>query len=142
MDEGNATFETAAPTWAAFDAAKLTGHRFVALAPGSRRVCGWIAVGKVSERPCYAGVVEHSVYVAPEARGLGVAQALLEVLIASTEAAGIWSIQAGIFPENTASVALHLRAGFRIIGTRERVGRHHGVWRDVQLLERRSPLVD
>lgn len=142
IDEGNATFETAAPTWAAFDAAKLTGHRFVALAPGSRRVCGWIAVGKVSERPCYAGVVEHSVYVAPEARGLGVAQALLEVLIASTEAAGIWSIQAGIFPENTASVALHLRAGFRTIGTRERVGRHHGVWRDVQLLERRSPLVD
>jgi len=89
----------------------------------------------------YAGVVEHSVYVDPVAQGRGVGGALLDALIASTEKAGVWTIQSGIFPENTASLALHARAGFRVIGTRERVGRHHGVRRDVVLLERRSPTV-
>ncbi|MFE3582631.1 GNAT family N-acetyltransferase [Streptomyces vinaceus] len=141
IDEGNATFETQAPDWAAFDKAKMPGHRFVALADDGGRVLGWIAASTVSDRCAYAGVVEHSVYVHPEARGLGVARALLDALIASTEAAGIWTIQSGIFPENTASLALHARAGFRIIGTRERIGRHHGVWRDVILLERRSPVL-
>ncbi|GIG63032.1 hypothetical protein Lfu02_74040 [Longispora fulva] len=91
-----------------------------------------------SARAVYAGVVEHGVYVHPAARGLGVGSALLAALVASTEAAGIWTIQSGIFPENAASLALHHRAGFRVIGTRERVGRHHGRWRDVVLLERRS----
>ncbi|MFB7270957.1 GNAT family N-acetyltransferase [Streptomyces sp. NPDC056244] len=142
IDEGNATFETAAPSWEAFDTGKLPEHRFVALAPDGRRVLGWVAVSRVSERAAYAGVVEHSVYVDPEARGRGVARTLLDALITSTEAAGIWTIQSGIFPENTASLALHRRAGFRIIGTRERVGRHHGTWRDVLLIEHRSPVVD
>lgn len=102
---------------------------------------GWVAVSPTSARPVYAGVVEHSVYVDPAARGRGVAALLLDALIAATEAAGIWTIQSGIFPENTASLALHRRAGFRVVGTRERVGRHHGRWRDVVLLERRSPVV-
>ncbi|MEZ0092033.1 N-acetyltransferase family protein [Streptacidiphilus sp. EB129] len=140
ISEGNATFETAAPDWASFDAAKLPDHRLVALATDGR-VLGWAAVTQVSDRCAYAGVVEHSVYVHPAARGLGVGAALLEALISSTEEAGIWTIQSGIFPENTASLALHRRAGFRVIGTRERIGRHHGVWRDVVLMERRSPTI-
>ncbi|BFV60083.1 GNAT family N-acetyltransferase [Kitasatospora sp. CMC57] len=140
IDEGNATFETAAPTWEAFDAARLPGHRHVALGAGGE-VLGWTAVGAVSARPAYAGVVEHSVYVRPDARGRGIARSLLNALIASTEAAGIWTIQSGVFPENAASLALHAGVGFRVIGTRERVARHHGVWRDVLLIERRSPVV-
>ncbi|MCY0929345.1 GNAT family N-acetyltransferase [Streptomyces sp. H27-H1] len=140
IDEGNATFETAAPTWAAFDSARLPEHRFAALGE-DLKVLGWVAAGRVSDRCAYAGVVEHSVYVHPGARGRGVARALLDELIASTEAAGIWTIQSGIFPQNGPSLALHQRAGFRVIGTRERVGRHHGVWRDVVLLERRSPSI-
>ncbi|KOU13809.1 phosphinothricin acetyltransferase [Streptomyces sp. WM6372] len=142
IDAGNATFETSAPTWEAFDAAKLPGHRLAALDDGSGRVLGWAAVVPVSDRCAYAGVVEHSVYVHPAAQGRGVGLALLDALLASTDAAGIWTVQSGIFPENTASLALHRRAGFRIIGTRERIGRHHGRWRDVVLVERRSPTVD
>lgn len=141
IDEGDATFETAAPAWAAFDAGKLPGHRFVALDDAHALVLGWVAASPVSARPAYAGVVEHSVYVHPDARGRGVAGALLGALIASTEAAGIWTIQSGIFPENTASLAVHARAGFRVIGRRERIGRHRGIWRDVVLIERRSPTV-
>ncbi|WP_033346941.1 GNAT family N-acetyltransferase [Kitasatospora aureofaciens] len=141
IDEGNATFETQAPTWAAFDAAKLPDHRLVALDTDNRAL-GWAAVTAVSDRCAYAGVVEHSVYVHPKARGRGVGAALLDALIASTEAAGVWTIQSGIFPENTASLALHARVGFRVIGTRERIGRHHGTWRDVTLVERRSPSVN
>ncbi|WP_247745600.1 GNAT family N-acetyltransferase [Streptomyces oryzae] len=140
IEEGNATFETGAPTWDDFDAAKLPEHRFVALDEAGT-VLGWIAASKVSDRCAYAGVVEHSVYVHPDARGRGIASGLLKALIESTEAAGIWTIQSGIFPENTASIALHQRAGFRVIGTRERIGRHHGRWRDVVLLERRSPAI-
>ncbi|MFF0273100.1 GNAT family N-acetyltransferase [Streptomyces sp. NPDC094447] len=141
IDEGDATFETRAPDWAAFDGSRLPGHRFVAV-DDDGTVAGWVAAGAVSDRCAYAGVVEHSVYVHPDARGRGVARALLDGLITSTEAAGIWTIQSGVFPENTASLALHARAGFRVVGTRERIGRHHGIWRDVVLLERRSPLVD
>ncbi|MFD7414138.1 GNAT family N-acetyltransferase [Kitasatospora purpeofusca] len=141
IDGGDATFETAAPSWEAFDTARLPGHRFVAV-EGDGRVLGWVAASRVSDRCAYAGVVEHSVYVHPDARGRGVAGLLLEALIVSTEAAGIWTIQSGVFPENTASLALHARAGFRVIGTRERIGRHHGRWRDVVLIERRSPVVD
>ncbi|MGW7451857.1 N-acetyltransferase family protein [Streptomyces sp. NPDC054787] len=140
IDEGQATFETTAPTWEAFDAGRLPQHRFVALGEDGA-VLGWVAASAVSDRCAYAGVVEHSVYVHPAARGRGVASALLTALIDSTEAAGIWTIQSGVFPENRASLALHQRAGFRIIGTRERIGRHHGVWRDVVLLERRSPRI-
>ncbi|MEI7032201.1 N-acetyltransferase family protein [Streptomyces pratensis] len=137
IDEGDATFETTAPTWAEFDAARLPEHRFVALDPAGG-VSGWVAASRVSGRCVYAGVVEHSVYVRPEARGRGVASALLAALIDSTEAAGIWTIQSGIFPENTASLAVHERAGFRVIGVRERIGLHHGRWRDTVLVERRS----
>ncbi|WP_282695442.1 GNAT family N-acetyltransferase [Streptomyces sp. CC208A] len=141
IDEGNATFETTAPTWEQFDAAKLPGHRFAAL-DETGRVLGWVAASKASDRCAYAGVVEHSVYVHPDARGRGIASSLLKALIDSTEAAGIWTVQSGIFPENAASLAVHERAGFRAIGTRERIGRHHGVWRDVVLVERRSPHID
>ena len=141
IDEGDATFETAAPDWSGFDAGRLPEHRWVALDGEAGPVLGWVAVSAVSSRPVYAGVVEHSVYVHPDARGRGVGGRLLDTLIASTEAAGVWTLQSGIFPENTASLALHARRGFRTIGTRERVARHHGVWRDVVLLERRSPVV-
>jgi L-amino acid N-acyltransferase YncA len=134
---GNATFETEPPDWARFTASRLPEHRFVALdADGT--ILGWIACSPVSDRCVYAGVVEHSVYVHPDARGHGVGRTLLDALIGSTEAAGIWTIQSGIFPENTASLALHTACGFRTVGTRERVGRHHGTWRDVVLVERRS----
>ncbi|MEU2100432.1 N-acetyltransferase family protein [Streptomyces globisporus] len=140
VDEGNATFETTAPEWETFDAAKLPAHRFAAV-EGNGKVLGWVAASRVTDRCAYAGVVEHSVYVHPAARGRGVASTLLRALIESTERAGIWTIQSGVFPENAASLAVHERAGFRVIGTRERIGRHHGVWRDVVLLERRSPAI-
>ncbi|WP_418961572.1 N-acetyltransferase family protein [Streptomyces tritici] len=140
IDEGDATFETTAPTWAEFDAAKLPEHRFAAV-DETGRVLGWVAATAVSDRCVYAGVVEHSVYVHPDARGRGVASALLKALVDSTEAAGIWTIQSGIFPENAASLAVHERAGFRVIGRRERIGRHHGRWRDTVLVERRSSTV-
>ena len=139
IEEGNATFETYAPDWAAFTADRLPGHRFVAAAAG--HVAGWVAASAISGRCVYAGVVEHSVYVYPGARGRGIGRQLLDTLIASTEAAGIWTIQSGIFPENAASMALHRAAGFRVVGTRERIGQHHGRWRDVVLIERRSPVV-
>ncbi|NES26474.1 GNAT family N-acetyltransferase [Micromonospora terminaliae] len=141
LDAGDASFETTAPTWPAFDATRLPEHRFVAV-DGDGSVIGWVAVSPTSTRAVYAGVVEHSVYVSPAAQGRGAGRLLLDALIASTEAAGVWTIQSGVFPENTASLALHRRAGFRVVGTRERIGLHHGRWRDVVLLERRSPAVD
>ena len=140
IDGGDATFETAAPTWERFTAGRLPGHRFVAV-DRAGSVLGWVACSAVSDRCVYAGVVEHSAYVHPDARGRGVGRALMDALIASTESAGIWTIQSGIFPENAASLALHAAAGFRTVGTRERVGRHHGRWRDVVLIERRSPAI-
>ncbi|WSA12638.1 GNAT family N-acetyltransferase [Micromonospora sp. NBC_01813] len=141
LDTGLASFETTAPAWAAFDAGRLPQHRWVAT-DDDGAVLGWAAVSPVSARPVYAGVVEHSVYVSPAARGRRVGTRLLDALISSTEAAGIWTVQAGIFPENSASLALHARAGFRTVGTRQRIGRRDGRWRDVVLLERRSPVVD
>jgi L-amino acid N-acyltransferase YncA len=151
MDGGDASFETTAPSWDGFDAARLPDHRFVAVETavkgaddGGGAVLGWVAVTRVSDRRVYAGVVEHSVYVDPTARGRRVGRALLEALIASTEAAGIWTIQSGIFPENAVSLALHHAVGFRTVGVRERLGRHAargGAWRDVVLVERRSPAV-
>ena len=138
LDSGLASFETAAPDWDAFDAARLPLHRYVAVAAGTGRVLGWVAVSPVSGRCVYAGVVEHSVYVDPACRRGGIGAALLAALIGSAEAAGIWTIQSGVFPENTASLRLHENAGFRVVGTRERIGRHYGRWRDVVFLERRS----
>jgi len=138
LDGGEASFEIRAPAWEVFDATRLPGHRHVAADDASAEVLGWAAACAVSGRCVYRGVVEHSLYVAPAARGRGVGTALLRALISSTEAAGIWTIQSGIFPENAASLRLHERAGFRVVGIRERLGRHHGRWRDVLLLERRS----
>ncbi len=138
LDGGQASFETQAPSWAVFDAARLPDHRHVAVDGATGQVLGWVAASAVSSRPVYAGVIEHSVYVDPATRGRGIGSALLAALIASSEAAGIWTIQSGVFPENDASLRLHGQAGFRVVGTRERVGRHHGVWRDTVLIERRS----
>ena len=132
---GNATFETVVPPWDRWDAAHLADHRLVARRGAD--VVGWIAASPVSSRCVYAGVVEHSVYVAGRAQRAGVGRRLVQELIASTEAAGIWTIETGIFPENTASLRLHQGCGFRIVGTRTRLGRRDGVWRDVVLLERR-----
>ena len=134
---GNATFETEAPSWDDWDRSHLEGHRLVALQDD--KIVGWAALSPVSERCVYAGVAENSVYVAADAQGRGVGRALLEELIAGAERDGIWTIQTGIFPENEASIELHQRCGFRVVGTRERIGQHHGVWRDVVFMERRSP---
>lgn len=141
LDTGDASFEVTAPDWTAFDATRLPAPRLVAM-DRTDRVLGWAAVAPVSSRPVYAGVVEHSVYVDSTARGAGVGRLLLDALIAAADSAGIWTIQSGVFPENRASLALHQRAGFRTVGVRQRIGRHHGRWRDVILLERRSPVVN
>ena len=135
-----ATFETEVPTWEAWDESHLAEHRLVATEEGA--VLGFAAVTAVSGRCVYGGVVENSVYVATAAQGRGVGRALLAALVASTEAAGIWTIQSGIFPENAASLRLHESLGFRVVGRRERLGKLDGEWRDVLLLERRSPVVD
>ena len=132
----NATFETEVPSWDDWDAAHLAGHRLVAVAEGE--VVGWIALGAVSERACYRGVAEVSAYVAQEARGQGIGAALLAEMIESAEAAGIWTLETGVFPENARSLALLKRFGFREVGIRERISQLDGVWRDVVLMERRS----
>ncbi|HEX4223606.1 MAG TPA: GNAT family N-acetyltransferase [Pseudonocardiaceae bacterium] len=137
LDSGNASFETTAPDWATWDRAHLPVHRFVAL-DDEGAVVGWVAASPVSSRCAYAGVLEHSVYVDRVHRGHGIGRALLNTYVAATEAAGIWMLQSGIFPENLGSLALHGSAGFRVVGRRERIGRHHGVWRDVILIERRN----
>jgi phosphinothricin acetyltransferase len=136
---GDATFETALPDWEGWDAAHLAQHRLVARHDG--RVVGWIALAPVSDRCAYAGVAEDSIYVAPDAQGRGVGRALLAAVVASAERDGIWTVQTGIFPENQASVRLHQACGFRVVGVRERLGQLHGRWRDVLLLERRSPAI-
>jgi L-amino acid N-acyltransferase YncA len=136
---GNATFETEIPSWEAWDAGHLTEHRFVGVESG--RVVGWIALASVSARACYAGVAEVSAYVAADARGEGVGGELLAALISSSEQGGIWTLQTGVFPENEGSFRLLRRFGFRVVGTHERIGRLHGVWRDVVLVERRSEVV-
>jgi L-amino acid N-acyltransferase YncA len=136
LDAGNASFETTAPPWSQWDASHLPLHRFVATVGGD--VVGWVATALVSSRAVYAGVLEESVYVSAVAHGQGVGRALLDRLVESSESAGVWTLQAGIFPENAASLALHRSAGFRVVGRRERVGRMNGTWRDVLLVERRS----
>jgi phosphinothricin acetyltransferase len=133
---GNATFQSDPPTWDEWDRGHLSAHRFVDV--DGEQVLGWVAISPTSARAVYAGVVEESVYIAPSAQGRGVGRRLLTAVIESTEHAGIWTIETGIFPENTASLALHERLGFRRVGVRERLGRQGDRWRDVVLLERRS----
>lgn len=133
---GHATFQLAAPPWPEWDKSHLPSCRLVA--KFERQVIGWAALSPVSGRCVYSGVAEVSVYVAEAARGTGIGTKLLAKLIAESEEENIWTLQAGIFPENKVSLMLHIRAGFRIVGIRERLGSMDGHWRDVVLLERRS----
>jgi L-amino acid N-acyltransferase YncA len=137
---GQATFETRAPSWAKWDSAHLPAPRLVATS--AEHVVGWAAVSPVSSRTVYAGVAEVSVYVRNESRGKGVGRGLLESLVVDSERNAIWTLQASIFPENIASMALHKSCGFREVGRRERIGKMNGVWRDTILLERRSKVVE
>lgn len=132
---GDATFETTVPAWEEWDARHLPEHRFVAELDGE--IAGWIAVVPYSSRAAYRGVGEESVYVAERARGRGVGRALLSTLIESARTGGLWTLQAGVFPENAGSLALHRALGFREVGVRERIGQLNGAWRDVVLLELR-----
>lgn len=136
---GQATFQTTAPGWDQWDEGHFTHSRLVALIEGE--VVGWAALSPVSSRPHYAGVAEVSVYVAHGARGKKVGSALLTELIHQSEAAGIWTLQSSIFPENVASVRLHESHGFRLMGRRERIAQQNGVWRDTIIMERRSQTV-
>jgi L-amino acid N-acyltransferase YncA len=135
---GQATFETAPPTWEAWNASHLDAPRLVAC--DEARVVGWAALSPVSSRCVYGGVAEVSVYVSTASRRRGIGMLLLAHLIRESEGRGIWTLQAGIFPENGASVAIHRKAGFTEVGRRERIGKLQGRWRDVLLLERRSPI--
>jgi L-amino acid N-acyltransferase YncA len=132
---GNATFETEVPERRTLDRVWLPEHRWVAEIDG--RVVGWAAAKPVSDRPAYAGVAESSVYVGDGHRGRGVGKALVHRQVTAADGAGLWTLQASIFPENRAGIALHRSAGFRTLGMRERIGRHHGVWRDTVFMERR-----
>lgn len=134
--EGNSTFETEAPSWEAWDEAHHKTPRLV-MRDGDR-VLGWAALSPVSKRRVYSGVAEVTIYVTQSARGKGIGRALLEALIEESERAGIWTLQASIFPENVASIDLHLKCGFREVGKRDRIAMLHGVWRDTILFERRS----
>jgi L-amino acid N-acyltransferase YncA len=136
---GLASFETEVPSWEAWDAAHLERHRLVATVLDE--VVGWAALAPVSTRHSYRGVAENSVYVAADHQGRGVGRLLLEALVRHAERAGIWTIQTSVFPENRASISLHLRCGFRIVGVRERIARRDGIWRDTLFLERRSERV-
>jgi phosphinothricin acetyltransferase len=136
---GNATFETTVPAWDDWDARHTTDCRLAARVDGI--VVGWAALSPVSRRDAYRGVAEVSVYVARDAQGKGVGRTLLEGLIAAAEHAGYWTLQASVFPENVATLRLHARCGFREVGRRERIARHHGRWRDTLLLERRSSVI-
>ncbi|MDT7540615.1 MAG: hypothetical protein QOE33_519 [Acidobacteriota bacterium] len=136
---GDATFETDAPEFDAWDAAHLRACRLVARMGGE--VAGWAALSPVSSRCVYGGVAEVSVYVGEKFRGRGVGRALLSTLVEESERAGLWTLQAGVLAENAASIKLHERCGFRVVGERERLGKLKGVWRDVVLLERRSAIV-
>ena len=134
------TFEETVPSWEQFDERYLAAPRLVARA--DRGVLGWATLAPVSQRDCYRGVAENSVYVAAAARGRGVGRALLEELVRRADAAGIWTVQAHMFADNTGSRALHESCEFRLVGIRHRLARKHGVWRDTALLERRSPSLD
>jgi L-amino acid N-acyltransferase YncA len=133
---GLASFETELPSWEAWDAGHLAEPRLVATVYDE--VVGWAALSPISSRRCYRGVAENSVYVATGHRGFGVGRLLLDALVRQAERAGIWTVQTSVFPENRASVGLHLRCGFRIVGVHERRAKRDGLWRDTLLLERRS----
>lgn len=135
---GLATFETTAPSWEEWDATRLPHSRLIAR---DRQALGWAALSPVSRRPCYVGVAEVAIYVAAAARGRGIGSALLQALIESSEANGIWTLQGATISENATSLALQLKCGFRIIGRRERIGKLAGVWHDTILTERRSTKV-
>ena len=137
---GNATFTTTAPSWAEWDRSHLASCRLVAV-DSAGTVRGWAALSPVSSRCVYEGVAEVSIYIAAEARGQGVGRQLLGALVAASEAQGLWTLQASLFPENTASLRLHEAQGFRQLGRRERIAQLAGVWRDTLLLERRSAVV-
>ncbi|MGF6924675.1 L-amino acid N-acyltransferase YncA [Chitinophaga sp. W2I13] len=139
ISTGNATFQTAAPSWEEWDQSHLKNCRLVATE--DNRVLGWAALTPVSSRCVYAGVAEVSVYVAPNAQGKGIGKALLQTLIEQSEENKLWTLQAGIFPENTGSIKIHEACGFRIVGRRERIGKMGDTWRDTLLLERRSKKV-
>ena len=136
---GNATFQTSAPSWDEWDSSHLADCRIVVEADGM--VAGWAALTPVSSRCVYAGVAEVSVYVDPAFSGKGIGLALLDRLVNLSEAEGIWTLQAGIFPENIASLRIHEKTGFRTLGVREKIGKQGGVWRDTVLLERRSKII-
>src|SRR5882757_9000228 len=136
---GNASFQTSAPSWEEWDAAHLKHSRLVFLQ--DCQVKGWAALTPVSSRCVYAGVAEVSIYIDAVSRGKGVGKALLQALITESETNGLWTLQAGIFPENTASLRLHEKCGFRLIGTREKIGQMNGIWRDTVQLERRSKTI-
>jgi L-amino acid N-acyltransferase YncA len=136
---GNATFEQSAPEWKGWNERHLPSCRLVARVDG--RIVGWAALSPVSSRCVYGGVAEVSIYVADDARGRGIGRQLLDALVDASEQNGIWTLQAGIFPENAASIHLHQQAGFRIVGRRERLGCMNGQWRDIVLMERRSAVV-
>ena len=139
IKSGDSTFETEAPSWEKWDEGHLQIARLV-MRDGDR-IVGWAALSPVSKRSAYSGVAELTVYVTESERGRGSGRALLEALIEESEQNGIWTLQASVFPENTASVKLHLRCGFREVGRRERIGQMHGQWRDTLLFERRSKKV-
>jgi|SRR5450432_765699 L-amino acid N-acyltransferase YncA len=139
LSTGNATFQTSAPEWEEWDKAHIESSRLIALDNG--QMVGWTALTPVSSRCVYGGVAEVSIYVADSARGKGVGKILLKELIASSEAGNFWTLQAGVFPENIASIKIHEASGFRVIGKREKIGRMDGIWRDTILLERRSKTV-
>jgi phosphinothricin acetyltransferase len=140
IETGMATFETAVPTWETWDAGHLSNNRFVARR--AEQLIGWAALSPVSSRCVYEGVAEVSVYIAAAARGQGIGKSLLQKLVAASEQDGIWTLQASLFPENGASLALHQSCGFRVVGRRERIARLRGVWRDTLFLERRSPIIE
>jgi L-amino acid N-acyltransferase YncA len=135
---GLASFETEVPSWPDWDAA----HTIRVVSELDERVVGWAALGPVSARRCYRGVAESSVYVDRDHHGRGIGRAVMEELIARSEATGIWTIQTSIFPENEASLKLHHRVGFRVVGVRERIAKRDGLWRNTVLMERRSEVIE
>ena len=136
IETGQATFETAVPTWEAWDSSHRLDCRLIALI--ENQIVGWAALSPVSKRQVYNGVAEVSIYIPGSARGQGIGKRLMHELVTSSEKAGVWTLQSSVFPENEASVALHQAFGFRIVGTRERIAQMHGLWRNTVLLERRS----
>lgn len=140
IDTGMATFETQTKNWQQWDASVMSAARLVAL-DANNELIGWACLSAAANRCVYTGVAECSVYVDPPAQGRGVGNRLLKDLVLASEAAGVWTLQARIFPENVASIALHLQAGFRMVGKQVRLGRLHGEWRDIVFLEKRSRVV-